>query len=114
ADSVSLRLVFGAFVELSRRAIPARLSQGEASVGHRAAPQVLSRAVVSKHIKELEAAGLIGRRKTAQYSYCSLVAGPFKDLQGWLDAYRSFWDDNLDQFEAYLAELQRGGPDRKH
>ena len=83
-------------------------------MGELAAPHDMSLAAVSKHIKVLEAAGLIGRKKDAQYSYCKLVAAPFKDLQGWLDAYRKFWDENLDQFEVYLAELQRGDPGKKH
>lgn len=109
-----LSLVFGALADPTRRAILARLSRGEASVGQLAAPHEMSLAAVSKHIKVLEAAGLIGRKKDAQYSYCRLVAGPLKDLQGWLDDYRKFWDDNLDQFEAYLAELQRGDPDNTH
>jgi len=112
--SDSLSLVFGALADPTRRAILARLARGEASVGQLAAPHEMSLAAVSKHIRVLEAAGLIGRRKTGQYSYCTLVAGPLKDLQGWLDAYRGFWDDNLDQFQAYLAELQRGDSDRKH
>lgn len=114
AATDSLSLVFGALADPTRRAILARLSQGEASVGQLAAPHDMSLAAVSKHIKVLEAAGLIARKKSAQYSYCTLVAGPLRDLQGWLDAYRQFWDDNLDQFEAYLAELQRGDPDKKH
>jgi DNA-binding transcriptional ArsR family regulator len=109
-----LSLVFGALADPTRRAILARLSQGEASVGELAKPHDMSLAAVSKHITVLEAAGLIGRKKDAQYSYCTLVAGPLGDLQGWLDDYRKFWDANLDQFEAYLAELGRGDPDKKH
>lgn len=114
ATTDPLSLVFGALADPTRRAILARLSRGEASVGELAAPHEMSLAAVSKHIKVLETAGLIGRKKDAQYSYCTLVAGPFKDLQSWLDAYRKFWDDNLDQFEAYLADLQRGDPDKNH
>jgi|TARA_A100001391_G_scaffold113212_1_gene76162 DNA-binding transcriptional ArsR family regulator len=108
-----LSQVFGALADPTRRAILARLSLGEASVGELAKPHEMSLAAVSKHIKVLESAGLIGRKKDAQFSYCTLVASPLKDIQGWLDAYRKFWDDNLDQFEAYLAELQRGDPKSK-
>ena len=109
-----LSATLSALADPTRRGILARLATGEATVKQLAEPYEMSLAAVSKHIKVLEAAGLIGRKKDAQYSYCTLVAGPLKDLQGWLDAYRRFWDDNLDQFEAYLAELQRGDPDKKH
>lgn len=108
-----LSQVFGALADPTRRAILDRLSSGEASVGELAAPHEMSLAAVSKHIKVLENAGLISRKKDAQYSYCTLVASPLKDLHGWLDAYRKFWDENLDQFETYLAELQRGDPKSK-
>jgi len=114
AATDSLSLLFNALSDPTRRAILERLSQGQASVGDLAAPHDMSLAAVSKHIKVLEKAGLISRKKDAQYSYCTLAAGPFRDLQGWLNSYRRFWDDNLDQFEAYLATLQRGDPDTKH
>lgn len=112
--SDSLSLVFGALADPTRRAILNRLSQGEASVGELAEPHAMSFAAVSKHIRVLETAGLVGRKKRAQFFYCRLKAQPLKDIQGWLDFYRRFWDENLDQFEAYLAEMQKGDPDEKH
>lgn len=108
-----LSAVFGALADPTRRAILSRLAQGQASVGELAAPHEMTLAAVSKHIKVLETAGLISRRKDAQFYYCRLTADPLRDLQGWLDAYRRFWDDNLDQFETYLADLQKGDPDSK-
>ena len=109
-----LSLVFGALADPTRRAIIARLAKGKASVGELAEPHDMSLAAVSKHIKVLERAGLIGRTKDAQYQYCRLTAAPFKDLQGWLDAYRHFWDESLDQFETYIADLQTADSDKKH
>ncbi|WP_417584007.1 ArsR/SmtB family transcription factor [Pelagibacterium sp.] len=102
-----LSQVFGALADPTRRAILARLSKGQASVGQLADPHAMSLAAVSKHIKVLENAGLIARKKDAQFNYCTLTASPLKDLQGWLDAYRKFWDESLDQFEDYIAHLQR-------
>ena len=108
-----LSLTFGALADPTRRAILARLAHGHASVGELAEPHAMSLAAVSKHIKVLETAGLIQRKKQSQFYYCTLAAGPLKDLQGWLDAYRRFWDESLDQFDAYLEELQRGDPSSK-
>ena len=109
-----LSVTLSALADPTRRGILGRLATGEATVKELAQPYDMSLAAVSKHIKVLEKAGLISRKKDAQYSYCTLAAGPFRDLQGWLNSYRRFWDDNLDQFEAYLATLQRGDPDTKH
>lgn len=104
----TLSLAFGALADPTRRAILAQLAQGQASVGELAEPYDMSLAAVSKHIKVLENAGLIAREKDAQYRYCKLQAGPLKDIDGWMDAYRALWKDNLDQLDDYLAQIQRG------
>ena len=109
----SLSLTLAALADPTRRAILARLNTGPTSVGELAAPHDMSLAAVSKHIKVLETAGLIRRRKEAQYHYCSLQVGPLKDLDQWIAAYRGLWTDNLDQFEAYLADIQRGDDTNK-
>ena len=109
----TLSLTFAALADPTRRAILASLVRGQASVGELAAPHQMSLAAVSKHIKVLETAGLIAREKDAQYRYCKLQAGPLKDLDGWMDAYRGLWRDNLDQLDAYLADMQRGDDTNK-
>src|SRR3569832_2421690 len=76
-----------------------------------AAPYDMSLAAVSKHLKVLEGAGLISRGKDAQYRPCRLEAGPMRDVAGWLEDYRKFWEASLDRLEDYLAELQKGDPD---
>ncbi len=103
-----LSLTFSALADPTRRGILARLARGQASVGELAEPYDMSLAAVSKHIKVLENAGLIAREKDAQYRYCKLQAGPLQDIDGWIDAYRGLWRDNLDQLDAYLAEMQGG------
>jgi Predicted transcriptional regulators len=109
-----LSLVLAALADPTRRAILARLAHGEASVGELAEPYDMSLAAVSKHIKVLEKAGLISRGRHAQWRPCRLEAGPLKDLDGWLAEYRRFWEQNLDQFEDYLAQLQRGDDSKQH
>ena len=104
---------FSALADPTRRAILARLAQGQASVGELAAPYDMSLAAVSKHIKVLENAGLISREKDAQYRYCKLQAGPLQVIDGWVGAYRDLWRDNLDQLDAYLADMQRGDDTKK-
>jgi len=108
-----LSLTFAALADPTRRAILARLAQGQTSVGELAAPHQMSLAAVSKHIKVLENAGLIAREKDAQYRYCKLQAGPLQDIDGWVGAYRGLWRDNLDQLDAYLADMQRGDDSSK-
>ena len=109
-----LSLTLGALADPTRRAILARLAEGEVSVKELAEPHDMSLAAVSKHIKVLERAGLVTRGKHAQWRPCRLQAGPLKDLDGWLAEYRRFWSENLDQLEDYLVELQGGDPDQKH
>jgi DNA-binding transcriptional ArsR family regulator len=108
-----LSLTFAALADPTRRAILSRLANGQASVGELAMPHDMSLAAVSKHIKVLETAGLIRREKDAQYRYCQLQAGPLKDLDGWMAAYRGLWRDNLDQLDTYLADMQRGDDTNK-
>jgi DNA-binding transcriptional ArsR family regulator len=106
-----LSVTLSALADPTRRGILARLATGEATVTELAAPFDMSLAAVSKHLKVLEGAGLISRGKDAQYRPCKLEAGPLRDVAGWLESYRKFWEESLDQLEVYLAELQRGDPD---
>ena len=106
-----LSLTLSALADPTRRGILSRLALGDASVSELAKPYDMSLAAVSKHLKVLEGAGLISRGKDAQYRPCKLEAGPLRDVDGWLENYRRFWEESLDQLEVYLAELQKGDPD---
>ncbi|MEP7241802.1 MAG: metalloregulator ArsR/SmtB family transcription factor [Devosia sp.] len=106
-----LSTTLSALADPTRRSILARLATGEATVNELAKPYDMSLAAVSKHLKVLESAGLISRGRDAQYRPCKLEAGPLRDIDGWLESYRRFWEASLDQLEVYLAELQKGDPD---
>ena len=106
-----LSLTLSALADPTRRGILARLATGQATVTELAEPYDMSLAAVSKHLKVLEGAGLISRGRDAQYRPCKLEAGPLRDVAGWLENYRRFWEASLDRLEDYLAELQKGDPD---
>ena len=113
ADPLSATL--SALADPTRRAILARLSLGDATVGELAAPFDVSLPAVSRHLKVLESAGLISRGRDAQWRPCRLDAGPLKQVAGWLETYRRFWEGSFDRMDAYLADLTKGDPDgRKH
>lgn len=97
---------FAALADPTRRAILARLSDGEASVTELAAPFEMTLPAVTKHLKVLERAGLISRGKEAQWRPCKLEAKPLADVADWVEKYRQFWTQRLDRLEAYLKELQ--------
>lgn len=99
-----------ALADPTRRAILARLALGETSVKALAEPFEMSLPAVSKHLKVLEKAGLIQRGREAQWRPCKLDAGPLKDVAGWLEYYRRFWEDSLDRLEDYLKEIQTVAP----
>ena len=101
-----LDLTFAALADPTRRAILARLAGGPASVTELAAPFKMSLPAVSKHLKVLERAGLIGRGRDAQWRPCSLNAAPLKDVADWVGSYREFWDESFDRLEEYLREVQ--------
>jgi DNA-binding transcriptional ArsR family regulator len=94
-----------ALADPTRRAILARLSQGEATVGELAAPFDISGPAISRHLKVLEGAGLISRSRAAQWRPCRLEPEPLQALDGWLEQYRRFWGGSFDKLGAYLAEL---------
>ncbi len=105
-----LSSTLSALADPTRRGILARLSLGEANVSELAEPYDMSLAAVSKHLKVLEKAGLISRGKEAQWRPCRLEAEPLREVAGWVETYRRFWDESLDRLEDYLAELQKGDP----
>jgi len=104
-----LDATFAALADPTRRAILARLATGEASVNELAEPFAMSQPAISKHLKVLERAGLISRRRDSQRRPCRLEAGPLADATEWLVRYRRFWEDSFERLDALLAELQSGG-----
>ena len=102
-----LTTTFAALADPTRRAILACLLLGECSVGELAEPFEMSMPAVSKHLKVLERAGLIARGREAQWRPCRLDAGPLKDVAGWIEHYRRFWDQSFDRLDAYLLELKQ-------
>ena len=102
AASEDLSLLFGALSDETRRGILARLAEGDASVGEIAAPFDVSRPAISKHLRVLERAGLVERRRDGRISRCSLRAGPMREAASWIDRYRAFWEHQLDALSRYL------------
>lgn len=100
-----LNLTFTALADPTRRAILARLSQGEATVKDLAKPFDMSAPAITKHLKMLENAGLISRGREAQWRPCRLEADGLKDVADWIGEYRKFWEDSFDRLDAYLKTM---------
>ena len=101
-----LDATFAALADPTRRAILARLIQGEASVMELAEPFAMSQPSISKHLKVLEAAGLISRGRDAQRRPCRLEARPLAEANDWLERYRKIWEGNFQRLDALLGALQ--------
>src|SRR5882757_2344562 len=101
-----LSATFAALADPTRRAIVARLASGECSVTELAEPFKMSMPAVSKHLRVLEQAGLIARRREAQWRHCRIEAGPLKEVALWTERYRRIWERRLDRLDGYLLELQ--------
>jgi DNA-binding transcriptional ArsR family regulator len=102
-----LSVTFAALADPTRRAILARLAEGETCVAELAKPFHISPPAVTKHLKVLERAGLITRSRNAQWRPCKLQADPLKDAAGWIESYRQHWEQRLDRLDEYLQTLQR-------
>jgi DNA-binding transcriptional ArsR family regulator len=105
----ALSATFAALADPTRRAILARLASGESSVNDLAEPFDMSLPAVSKHLKVLERAGLIARRREAQRRPCRLQPQPLKEAAGWIEEYRHLWEHRLDELDAYLHRLHGSG-----
>jgi DNA-binding transcriptional ArsR family regulator len=110
---LSLDTAFAALSDPTRRAILARLALGETSVTELAKPFAMSLPAVSKHLKVLERAGLIGRGREAQWRPCRIEPRALKDIDDWLNHYRRFFDESFDRLDAYLQTLQAKDADPK-
>jgi len=102
--STDLDQTFAALADPTRRAILARLARGEAPVGALAEPFNISLPAVSRHLRVLERARLIERRVDAQWRVCRLRPGPLREAAQWIDRYRRFWEQRLDDLAALLEE----------
>lgn len=105
--AAALDATFQALADPTRRAILARLAQGEASVMELAEPFAMSQPAISKHLKVLENAGLISRGRDAQRRPCKLEAAPLAEAAGWLIEYRKFWEKQFGQLDDLLDELKK-------
>jgi len=99
----TLDTTFAALADPTRRAILARLAQGEAPVMELARPFAMSQPAISRHLKVLEQAGLITRGRDAQMRPCRLEAQPLAEANRWLENYRRLWDARFQQLDALLA-----------
>jgi DNA-binding transcriptional ArsR family regulator len=107
APQEQLDRVFGALADPTRRAILARLADGDATVNEVVALFDLSQPTISKHLKVLERAGLVSRGRDAQFRPVRLDAAPLAGAARWLGDYRRFWEESLDRLDAYVSDLQR-------
>ena len=103
--SDQLSTTFAALADPTRRAILARLSQGEASVTELAKPFDLSLPGVSKHLKVLQRAGLITQGRSAQWRPCRLEVGRLKEASEWVGEYQRFWDESFQRLDELLQDL---------
>lgn len=101
-----LSTTFAALADPTRRAILARLADGEASVTELAAPFDLSQPAISKHLRVLERAGLVERGRQAQWRPRRLRAEPLRDAATWIGQYRPHWEERFDRLDAFLRGLQ--------
>ncbi len=103
-----LSLTFAALADPTRRAILARLSEGDVNVTDLAKPflKEMSLPAVTKHLKVLEKAGLITKTKTAQWRSCQLNTTPLQEANDWMEQYRQMWEESFDRLDEYLKELQ--------
>jgi DNA-binding transcriptional ArsR family regulator len=112
-DDAALDAIFSALSDRTRRRILVRLSGGAATVGELAAPFSMSLPAVSKHIRILEDAGLLRRERDGWYHHCRLQGQPLEAAREFIDRYRSFWEETLDNLARYMetdAATKRPGP----
>lgn len=111
-QSDTLTLTFAALADPTRRAILARLADGQASVGELAAPFKLTERAISKHVAVLEKAGLISKERDAQRRPCRLETERLKAVAEWVEDYRRLWERNLDSLGDYLKTMPHKSPDK--
>ena len=105
-----LSVIFAALADPTRRAILARLADGDATVTELAEPFSISLPAISRHLKVLERAGLISRSRSGQWRSSTLEADALKEATDWMERYRIFWDVNFDRLDAHLRRVQQDRP----
>jgi DNA-binding transcriptional ArsR family regulator len=104
-DDERLTETFSALANSTRRALLARLADGEATVNELAEPFNMTLPAVSKHLKVLEKAGLVVRGRHAQFRPCALDPEPLREVSGWTEQYRHVWETRFDRMDEYLEQL---------
>ncbi len=107
-----LDAVFSALADPTRRAILARLATGDANVAELNAPFRVSQPAISRHLKVLEAAGLVSRSRRATARLSHLEAEPLREATAWLARYQAYWDESHERLDALLASLQAKAKER--
>jgi DNA-binding transcriptional ArsR family regulator len=105
-DEDQLDETFAALANATRRAILARLADGDATVNELAEPFAMTLPAISKHIKVLERAGLVVRGRRAQYRPCALDAAPLEEVSTWAEQYRPIWEARFDRMDDYVKKLR--------
>jgi DNA-binding transcriptional ArsR family regulator len=103
-DPTMLSATFAALADPTRRALLEQLAKGEATVGELAAPLQMSLPAVSKHLKVLERAGLLQRRREGRQHIMNFDGSTLANAAEWLEYYRQFWEGNFDRLAAYLEQ----------
>ena len=106
-DDDRLNQTFAALANTTRRAILARLAEGEATVNELAEPFNMSLPAISKHIKVLERAGLITQGQKAQYRPCTIDVTPLQEISNWTEQYRHIWEARFDRMDDYIHQLNK-------
>jgi DNA-binding transcriptional ArsR family regulator len=113
SDDDALDQIFSALANSTRRAMLARLAEGEATVLELAEPFDMTLPAISKHIKVLERAGLITQGQKAQYRPCTINAAPLKEVSKWAEQYRPIWEARFERMEDYLIQLNQKEKDNE-
>jgi DNA-binding transcriptional ArsR family regulator len=112
--SDQLSLTFAALADPTRRAILARLADGEATVNELAEPFDISLQAISKHLKVLERAGLITRARNAQWRPCRLETAPLDSASEWIAQYQQVWTERFERLDREIDKLQRNWKEQDH
>src|SRR5437660_9982339 len=112
-QSNTLNRTFAALADPTRRRILAHLARGDKRVTHLARPHAMSLPAVSKHLRVLEKAGLLRRRRYGRVHEMQLDARPLKQAAQWVEEYRKFWEASLDRLAAYLEKANRPSKKKK-
>ena len=106
-SSRTLDRTFAALADPTRRRMLEHLSRGDLCVTELARPYSMSLPAVSKHLRVLENAGLVHRRRNGRVHSLKLEAAPMQQAQQWIEEYRKFWEGSLDRLDEYLKQLQK-------